>query len=215
MWRIFGSAVRGAAGPDTVILPHVGRGIETRRPHQVVHLFVQHVRVPADVEAPDAQLPQFFNLALPRRRVPLTSRQPTAVEIRLLPGRRGPMTATLARRRNRNSRRPEISSKRLYQALEPRLAEAIYTLVRDRFRGIIEAGANIGFGQPRIAVKDIRYTGAVRKFAQNELNRNARVTNHGFAEHNRWINFDSIGHCILTVIGNSGVRAPHRPSPAG
>src|SRR5437899_7148821 len=93
----------------------------------------------------------------------------------------------------RTAAKSQLSSARNFiSALS--LAQAIKGFMRDRLRRIGEAGADVVFSQPWVAVEEIREAGALRELAQHEFHRHARVANYGLAQHYGGIDLNSRSH---------------------
>ena len=70
--------------------------------------------------------------------------------------------------------------------------------VGQRVGGIRQRRLNIFAGQARIGIQQIGLCHAVGQLAENQLDRDARPANDGLAQHDGWIDLDSIHHHMLS-----------------
>lgn len=64
---------------------------------------------------------------------------------------------------------------------------------------IANSGVNIGFGQAGIGIEQIRFRRTFSKLLENQLNRNARTTDDGFAHHHFRIHLNTMRRHGLSV----------------
>ena len=65
--------------------------------------------------------------------------------------------------------------------------------------GVGQRGLKVGARQAGISLEQVSLGGPLAQFAQNQFHRNARAANNGFAQHDRWIDFNTFSHHTMII----------------